>query len=65
MSAADEPVRRPSRRAIILALVGLGLVLLGIGNAHLVYVALTSQPECALSAGPADGARYRAARASC
>ena len=46
--------------AVVLLLVG--------ANAHLVYVALASQPDCVAHAktpGKGDGATFRAARSSC
>ncbi len=65
-SVGGETRRRGGRRAFWLALVGVlagGLIL---ANAHLVYVAIGSQPDCvphAKSAGEAGG--FRAARPSC
>lgn len=44
MSARSQP--RPGRRHAIWALLGGGLLLFGAANAHLVYVALRSQPDC-------------------
>jgi len=56
-------------KAAILLLVGLGLLLLVGANAHLVYVAVTSQPDCVahIRHGDGDAARDRfsAARSSC
>lgn len=54
-------------RLIVGALVATAVLLLVLANAHLVYVAVTSQPECvehAKSAGEAPGT-YRAAKPSC
>ena len=45
----------------VLAIVA-GLLLLLIANSHLVYMAITSQPECV--AHPMDG-RFSAASSSC
>jgi len=64
--AGGETRRRGGRRAFWLTLAGAlagGLIL---ANAHLVYVAIGSQPDCvphAKSAGEAGG--FRAARPSC
>lgn len=61
-----ETRRNSGRKAFWLALAGVlagGLIL---ANAHLVYVAVGSQPDCvphAKSAGEAGG--FRAARPSC
>lgn len=53
-------------RLISLLLVAAGLVLLLVANAHLVYVALESQPDCLPHAKQADGSMaYRAARSAC
>ena len=68
MSAAP-PVTRPGRLnwRLISALIVVGGVLLFAGaNAHLVYVAIGSQPDCVPHEKTADGAgTYRAARSSC
>ena len=60
--------RRHSRRQAWLAwvLVPAGLLLVAGANAHLVYVAVQSQPDCvehAKAAGEGNG--YRAARSAC
>lgn len=47
-------------------LVPAGLLLFAGANAHLVYVAYQSQPECVAHAkGKEDGAVYRAAKSAC
>lgn len=46
-------------------LVPAGLLLFAGANAHLVYVALRSQPECVAHAKGAGDGGYRAARSSC
>jgi hypothetical protein len=53
---------------VVLAIVA-GLSLLLIANSHLVYVAITSQPECVAhvhrgESAPMEG-RFSAARSSC
>ena len=64
--AEGETRGRDGRKAFWLVLAGVlagGLIL---ANAHLVYVAIDSQPDCvphAKSAGEAGG--FRAARPSC
>ncbi|GAU85615.1 hypothetical protein [Bosea sp. BIWAKO-01] len=59
--------RRPaSRRALWLALLVAGVALVAVANAHLVFVAIGSQPDCvphAKSAGEAG--MFRAARPAC
>jgi hypothetical protein len=60
---------RSTRKAAIWLTVGLGLLLLVAANGHLVYVAVTSQPDCVdhLRRGEASGAqnRFSAARSAC
>jgi hypothetical protein len=57
------------RKAVIWLLVSLGLVALVAANGHLVYVAMTSQPECVahIRQGEGDGTheRFSAATSSC
>jgi hypothetical protein len=64
MSSAT--IRRPR---LVWPWVLLGLVLLGAANGHLVYVALTSQPDCVAHVRPGEGDPQRgvfgAARSSC
>lgn len=57
------------KRTLVWALVGAALLFVAGANAHLVYVAVTSQPECVAhhkvgEAGDAGGF-YGAARSSC
>lgn len=64
--AGGETQRRGGRRAFWLMLAGVLVGGLILANAHLVYVAIGSQPDCvphAKSAGEAGG--FRAARPSC
>lgn len=64
------PVGTASRRrtAIWLA-IGLGLLLLFAANGHLVYVAVTSQPDCVTHVRPGEGNgtgdRFSAAKSAC
>lgn len=54
-------------RWLAILIVALGLLILVGANAHLLYVAMTSQPDCvshSRTAGAAPG-DYRAARSSC
>ncbi len=56
-----------SPRVIALTAAGAGIALFLIAHAHLVYVAVVSQPECVAhlkTESQAPGA-YRAARSSC
>ncbi|MGD9843960.1 MAG: hypothetical protein AB7O60_18270 [Variibacter sp.] len=65
--SAQAPAMRRDRRWIWL-LVGAGLALVIGANWHLVYVAVTSQPDCvAHLRGGADGAAgsFSAAKSSC
>jgi hypothetical protein len=69
MSSTGTVARRDKTRLLLWAAVGAGLMLLVIANSHLVYVAITSQPECVAhvrqgEGGPAQG-KFSAARSSC
>lgn len=62
-------VARLNARWTIGLLVGAGLLLLVGANAHLLYVAVTSQPECVAhvrpgEAGPGSGS-FSAAKSAC
>lgn len=62
-------MRLPRSRGFFLALTGLALAVVLLANAHLVYVASTSQPECVPHVR-ADGTNARAsvfgaAKSSC
>jgi hypothetical protein len=58
--------RRISGRRIAWILVPAGLLLFIGANAHLVYVAVQSQPNCVAHAkAPGDGGTYSAARSAC
>ena len=58
--------RGPNWRLVSFLLVGMGVLIFIGANAHLVHVALSSQPDCVdhLKTEGHDGA-YRAARPSC
>ena len=63
---AEGQVRRGGRRAFWLVLATLLVSLLMLANAHLVYVAVGSQPDCVPHAKAAgEGGAFRAARPSC
>ena len=56
-----------TRRVVILAVAG-GLLIVAAANAHLLYVAVTSQPDCVdhVRSGDATPAgSYRAAKSAC
>ena len=57
------------RKTILFLGIGAGLALLGLANAHLVYVAFASQPGCMrhVRQGEGDGPRgiFSAAQSSC
>jgi hypothetical protein len=61
----NGPQRR--RRLVIWGLVAMGLAVFVAANMHLVYVAVTSQPDCVPHAKEVgvDGAPLRAARSAC
>ena len=64
--AAAKPIRT---KVVVWAAVGAGLLLLLIANSHLVYIAITSQPDCVAHVrqgeGSAKDGRFSAARSSC
>ena len=65
MTAAPSESRRRWKSAWML-LVPAGLLLVAGANAHLVYVAVTSQPDCVphLKEAGTEGS-YRAAKSAC
>ena len=69
MTRYSQSSAAPTHRAciVISAVVALGLVLFAAANAHLIYVAVVSQPACVdhlETLGNAPGV-YRAAKSSC
>lgn len=53
-------------RRTIWVMIAFGLLLVLGANAHLVYVAMTSQPDCVAHVRPGSGgAGYGAAQSSC
>ena len=69
MSDTGTVLRRVKTKPLVWAAIGAGLLLVLIANSHLVYVAITSQPECVahLRQGEGDPAqgKFSAARSSC
>jgi hypothetical protein len=69
MSAAVPMRRVLSGRATIWLIVAAGLLLVIGANAHLVYVAVTSQPDCVAHVRPGDGdaqdGSFSAAQSAC
>lgn len=67
--ATATPPRRMRTRLIVGACIAAGLAVFVAANAHLVYVSVTSQPDCVAHAKEAGdggaGTVYRAARSSC
>lgn len=59
--------RRLNWRAISLLMVGAALIAFMAANAHLVYVAFASQPECVAhqKAGSGTGSSFAAAKPAC
>ncbi|MGA7212546.1 MAG: hypothetical protein WBX78_27215 [Pseudolabrys sp.] len=59
----------PRRKVAIWLLVGFGLLVLVVANGHLVYVAMTSQPDCVAHVRQGEGNgmhdQFSAARSSC
>ena len=62
-------IRVHQRKVAIWLLAGVGLVALVVANGHLLYVALTSQPDCVAHIRPGEGSgphsRFSAAKSSC
>ncbi len=56
-----------SRRTLAIGAAIAATLFVVLGNLHLVYVSLQSQPECVahLKPGTGDGGAYSAARSSC
>ena len=68
MSGALSVRKRLKGSTAIVLIVAAGLLLLVGANAHLVYVAVTSQPDCVAHLRQGDGAAsgsFRAAKSSC
>ena len=69
MTAATAPMPRGRARRVTLVLVAAGFVALLAANAHLVYVAVKSQPDCVPHSKQAGsgmpGSAYRAASPAC
>ena len=69
MSNTGTVVRLFKTRPLVWAAIGAGLLLLLIANSHLVYVAITSQPDCVAHVRKGEGdpgqGKFSAARSSC
>ena len=69
MSVTGAATRQIRTRTILWLAIGAGLLLLLIANSHLVYIAITSQPDCVAHVrqgeGSAKDGRFSAARSSC
>jgi hypothetical protein len=46
MTCAATPTERSTIKPFVKLLIGLGVLLLVVANAHLLYVAMISQPDC-------------------
>ena len=61
-----DTVNKRPRWTYAWLLVPAGLLLVAVANAHLVYVAVTSQPDCVPHLKEAGAAgNYRAAKSAC
>ena len=61
-----DAVNKRPRWTYAWLLVPAGLLLVAVANAHLVYVAVTSQPDCVPHLKEAGtGGSYRAAKSAC
>ncbi len=63
---SDELRRRRQTRLALIAAAVVILATLLVANAHLVYVAFSSQPDCVTHLkGAGEGGTYRAAKSAC
>jgi hypothetical protein len=69
MSKAASQWTPARTKALVWLTVAFGLALLAFANAHLLYVAMTSQPDCVAHVRQGDGATsagtFSAAKSSC
>jgi len=69
MSDTGAAISQFRARALVWAAIGAGLLLLLTANAHLVYTAVMSQPDCVAHIRQGEGAskdgQFSAARSSC
>jgi hypothetical protein len=69
MSDAGATIVQFRTKAVVWVAVGAGLLLLLISNAHLVYTAVMSQPDCVAHKRQGEGAsmdgKFSAAKSSC
>ena len=69
MNGAGAATVRFSAKALIWAAICCGLLLVLMANAHLVYTAVVSQPDCVAhlrqGEGDAKDGKFSAARSSC
>lgn len=64
--AGSSRLSRLNWRALSLLIAGATIAILLAANAHLVYVAVTSQPDCVPHLKAAgEGGEFRAARSAC
>ncbi len=68
MSGA-KPMAARHRKSVLWAVIATGLLLVAAANSHLVYVAVTSQPDCVthirLGEAQTDSGSFSAARSAC
>lgn len=68
MIATSSSSRWPSGKWAVVVAVAAGLLLVAGANAHLLYVAITSQPGCVDHVKPGESSRggmFSAAKSSC
>ena len=69
MSGAASMKRMLTNKAAIWLMVTAGLLLIAAANAHLIYVAMSSQPDCVAHLRPGEGdverGSFSAARSDC
>ena len=69
MSNTGSDIRNFKVKPVVWAAIGAALLLLVIGNSHLVYMAIVSQPDCVAHVRQGEGSpkegKFSAARSSC
>ncbi|MFU0503000.1 hypothetical protein [Pseudaminobacter sp. NGMCC 1.201702] len=69
ITAAEKPATKPRGRVLALSLAAAAVAVLLAANAHFVYVAVTSQPDCVPHSkdigSDKPGTAYRAAKSAC
>lgn len=65
MSAREQQTRARGTGRLLAIVLGVAALVFAAANAHLVYVAITTQPDCVARSGATEDGGYRAARPAC